>query len=587
MIAPEKLTPAVAYVRMSTDKQDESPARQRERIEQYAKQNGFNLLQWYFDSGISGAATEKRVEFLRMVERGVAKRDFVAVLVENIDRLSRDDSLKFGRYIGPLADVDILLVSVSERRSYDLNDPNDRTLLTLGADFTRNKYLVDLSDKSTSALMRQAKLGKWTGGAVPYGMDRLLVSPSGQPVRVLDRGEQKPLGDKFRGHYVVLTPGNAAEVEIVQSLFKSYESDGMSLWGLANALNKRGVLAPKGGLWRKESVRNVLANAAYVGDLTFGSTNRGKFHSVSAGGIRTATEVRTSRRASVGLKATQNPFCDPIITRGAFEAIVPRATFDGVQVRLKERGKITTPLRNGGPFLLSGLVHCGHCGGTMHGKHNVFHKGKYRYRQYQCTLYGAAGTGACVRNPVDEVAVVGYLAALITKAITKPENIARIREALMRQLQLDNTEANGIGPKQLDAQIRKADAEIERAADRLMRAPDDLVDVLSPKLQAMRRERHDLIERRKAMQKSAQAGGSGRVALNVEEAMQRLTTIEVRLKDGNPALVREVFRTLVDRIDVWCETVIVGRQKRYKFNRGVVRFKADANAVLTGCVSRS
>lgn len=38
--------PAVGYIRMSTDKQEDSPARQRRDIEEMAKRHGYRILTW-------------------------------------------------------------------------------------------------------------------------------------------------------------------------------------------------------------------------------------------------------------------------------------------------------------------------------------------------------------------------------------------------------------------------------------------------------------------------------------------------------------------------------------------------------------
>jgi hypothetical protein len=49
--------PAVAYVRMSSDKQEASPKQQREAIEQMAD-GKYRIVRWYQDEGISGSADD-------------------------------------------------------------------------------------------------------------------------------------------------------------------------------------------------------------------------------------------------------------------------------------------------------------------------------------------------------------------------------------------------------------------------------------------------------------------------------------------------------------------------------------------------
>jgi Resolvase, N terminal domain len=48
------LVPAVAYLRMSSDKQETSIADQRTELLAYAAKGGFKIVKWYIDEGISG-----------------------------------------------------------------------------------------------------------------------------------------------------------------------------------------------------------------------------------------------------------------------------------------------------------------------------------------------------------------------------------------------------------------------------------------------------------------------------------------------------------------------------------------------------
>ena len=105
--------PAVAYIRMSSDKQEASPQQQRNEIEAYAKQHGYRITESYVDEGVSGDATEKRFEFQRMIA-DAGRGKFKAIIVWDQDRFGRFDSVEAGFWIHPLRQAGVQLVTVSE-----------------------------------------------------------------------------------------------------------------------------------------------------------------------------------------------------------------------------------------------------------------------------------------------------------------------------------------------------------------------------------------------------------------------------------------------------------------------------------------
>ena len=59
---------AVGYLRRSTDRQEQSIGDQRKAIQSYAASNGFELLDFYIDNAISGASSEGRASFLKLID---------------------------------------------------------------------------------------------------------------------------------------------------------------------------------------------------------------------------------------------------------------------------------------------------------------------------------------------------------------------------------------------------------------------------------------------------------------------------------------------------------------------------------------
>ncbi len=52
-----------------------SPEQQREEIKALTKRDGYKIIRWFIDEGISGDATEKRLDFQRMIRGNTSLPD--------------------------------------------------------------------------------------------------------------------------------------------------------------------------------------------------------------------------------------------------------------------------------------------------------------------------------------------------------------------------------------------------------------------------------------------------------------------------------------------------------------------------------
>ena len=105
--------PAVAYLRRSTDKQDQSLRDQRLEVERYAKEHGYQIIREYVDDAISGTSADERPDFQRMIAEA-ARGDFAAVIVWNSDRFSRGDVTETEHYRYLLRQANVKVLSVTE-----------------------------------------------------------------------------------------------------------------------------------------------------------------------------------------------------------------------------------------------------------------------------------------------------------------------------------------------------------------------------------------------------------------------------------------------------------------------------------------
>ena len=90
---------AVAYVRRSTDRQDQSIADQRTVIDAYAEARGFELARYYVDDAISGSTAEERAAFMEMIAASQQEGClFRYILVYDVKRFGRLDTDEAGHY---------------------------------------------------------------------------------------------------------------------------------------------------------------------------------------------------------------------------------------------------------------------------------------------------------------------------------------------------------------------------------------------------------------------------------------------------------------------------------------------------------
>ena len=150
----------------------------------------------------------------------------------------------------------------------------------------------------------------------------------------------------FDGAFSIVEP----EAEVVRSIYEAYVGGGGGVRAIAVSLNERGLRTRRGRQWSMVTIRDILRNSAYIG---------------------------TYRRFGLRIPGTYAP-------------IVSDAVFRAAQEQMHSR----TPVRrhpSGEPFLLAGLLYCGHCGSKMMGvtRRQSWHlkdgqraRGEYRY--YQC-----------------------------------------------------------------------------------------------------------------------------------------------------------------------------------------------------------
>jgi DNA invertase Pin-like site-specific DNA recombinase len=560
---------AVAYYRMSTDKQEASIPRQRESVQAYAKVNGYEIVREYKDEGISGDATERRTAFLQMREDG-ARGDFRVILCWDKDRFGRFDSIEQGYWVKPLRDAGVRLVTVT-LGPIDWTSFGGRIADAALAE-TKHEVLLCRSRDTLAGKIRVAKGAYFNGGTVPYGFDRLLIDERDQPQKRLRRGQQT---DRPHSWHCVLVPSEIAEeVETVRWLFRSFADRDVSCRTLADELNARSIPGP-GSIehrrvtkWGRQGVKDILENPHYVGDHVWGKAGQGKYYRLVAG---VSTEASDVARTKTG-KPRKLWNTDGLINhRDAHEGLIDRALWDRVQAKLAARRREQTFPRGVG-YTLAGLVRCGHCGKKMHGctTHYWRKAGKVSIRRYVCTSYNREGTSSCEYHSIREDALLPFLIRKLQTDYLAPERLEQLREELRRQAS-ETREGSPEKASSLRSKLAKLDAEIRQGARNLLRAGPN-IDLVSEALTELRGRRDKLAKELDAVER-ALSKPAAEVEQMVDRAVAVLYHLRERIHEARPDHLREVLRQMVTSIELYFEGRPSKERTYHRLVKGVLKLR--------------
>lgn len=601
---------AVGYLRRSTDRQEQSIPDQRKAIEKWADEQGISLLRFYTDDAISGTSSVGRKAFQQlMADAQKASCEFSTVVVYDVKRFGRVGNDEAGYYRHLLRQAGVEVRYVSENFAGDGTDD----LLRPVKQWQAREESKDLAKVTIRGLLSKSTRGHWMGGAPPFGYDlryesqsgqvlftlrympdgsKRMLSESGELVRTLERGESVAVS---RRDHCVLLPSEPGRVDIVKGIFKAYVEDGRGYKSVAAELNAKGVPAPRGpvwsptysGLWAMTTVRAILVNPAYAGDIAWNRRTDARFFRISTGGGLEAREA-------LGRRLEPNPEDDWIIAKDAHEPLVDRGVWDAAQERLRnhprgqsQRGvnprtgllvnnKRPIPLGTTGPrakFLLSGLCVCSRCGARYEGytqrRKQRGEGGELSKRfTYACGASIRRGRSVCSLGEVPkddlERVVIDAAAAFYKERYGGKGGAQRLGEAAAGGVVLRRDEAKKLRAH-AERDLARIDGAIRTLLDNLTARNREHVDRRIAALEAGRQEAQDRVERiaRQALDERE----TRRVA---ESAAEFLATLPHRLTNGPlerrvAAVRRCVRRVVVDSekrtadIEMWTVPAESGR----------------------------
>lgn len=382
------------YVRVSTDKEEQKSSLENQQqlfLNYIAQREGWILTEIYVD--VQTGTTDKRENFLRMID-DVEARKFDCILAKELSRLARNGELAY-----------------KLRRILDSNKVHlitlDGAINTLEGDrgkFGLYAWLYEEESQRTSArikaaLRQQAIKGEFKGSRPPYGYrveNKQLVLRDDDTV------------DAVRLIYRLYLEGKGVEAIAKEMDRRRYPTPGQ-VSGFRNA----------GRYWQGSSVKEILSNPHYVGDLVQGRTE-----------IRSVTDKTRD----------EVPESEWIVVENAHEGIISRRDFDTVQEMRNSRYK---PRPKAKRHLFTNYLFCADCGTSLWYLQN--RKG------YVCGTFKKHGDTKCSSHSVKE----RVLKEIILRDLRSMAQLVVDKEQFIKRMESATNQGRREREKQLETFRRK------------------------------------------------------------------------------------------------------------------------------------
>ena len=307
-----------AYARVSTDMEDQKNSYQSQ-LQYYTEKMNSNP-KWiptkvYADEGISGTQDYKRKDFMQMIQDALDDK-IDLVLVKSISRFARNtvDTLK---YVRKLKEKKVAVYF--EEENINTLETQGEILLTV---------LSSVAQQESETISSHVKLG-------------LAMK--------MKRGELVGFHGCYGYNYDKLTKTitvNDEEKRVIQFIFEKFiQGYGTSM--ITRELNEMGIPTKRGNtIWYENTVRKILKNEKYKGDLLQGKTF-------------TVDPITHRRLENMGEE-------QKYLVKNNHEAIIDEETWNRVQEIFEEGSIKNRGERNIEPFkrfyAFSGITFCAFCG---------------------------------------------------------------------------------------------------------------------------------------------------------------------------------------------------------------------------------
>lgn len=400
-----------AYCRVSTDNEEQLNSYQSQLKYYDEKINSKSEWQFagiYADEAISGTLDFKRTNFMNMIQDAMqGKIDMI--LTKSISKFARNtlDTLK---YVRMLKEKNVAILF--EEENINTGSGQGELVLTLLSAMAQQE-----SENISSHVLLGLKMKK-------------------------DRGELIGYNGCYGYNYNLETKEitiNEEEASIVRYMFERYV-EGVGSSTIAKELTTKGIKTPKGGTkWCESTIRGILKNEKYIGDVLMGKTF-------------TIDPISHKRLSNLGE-------VDKHYIKEHHQPIISKELFDRVQeIRIKRAGNRETGRRNNNyskKYPFSSKLYCGFCGSLLT-RRNWNANRKCEKAVWQCIKRAKQGITECPyckaipEEILEDCFVQGYRILcnnnqkVVVDFLEKVENILKenTTETIVTKLEKDKEKIN-------------------------------------------------------------------------------------------------------------------------------------------------
>jgi hypothetical protein len=341
-----------------------------------------------------------------------------------------------------------------------------------------------------------------------------------------------------------------------------YAEQGKGYKSLADTLNQQGIPTPRGpqwahiyrGKWTDTTIRAILVNPIYAGDMVWNRRTDARFHRISQG--------RAIDRENVhGARLVPNDQSDWIVIRDAHPALINRRLFEQAKQRLENHPKAIEQKQNThgrtwngqrSRFILSGLLRCALCGNRYQGV--TREKGEKRLDgtriknyYYGCGGYITKGTTICQINAIPKEVLESKVIETVLdfyKPYLEKDGRLKLAEAVKAQ--------TGAEKEDIASARQRAQAELENITKIINNLLDNLTETnrehVDKRLNELTTKKQQIEARLEELERLSLS--QAEIDTIVADGMRFLAGLDFTLRNGLPEEKLTALRQCIEKIHI-------------------------------------